>query len=205
MSINGVSASTLNGDRSASADGVDDFAESTAPVGDGPEATPSSLEFGFAIVFRGTQESDFPFLFGNLESGATAFNLSDDTSVNNSNADLGIRVRDDNGNGLVVRPKNPFLDGNAHLLVYNKTGNDAATDIQVFIDDMQTPQSLNVASNSSFLPADYAPSVTFRTFDLKSPGSSNKHKDVDISLLEFNSDPYSQQDRLDLKQRAPGL
>jgi hypothetical protein len=190
MSINGVSASTLNGDRSASADGVDDIG-----VADGPQDLPENETFGVAMVIQGTDTT-----------AGTSF-----IDVGNANSQL--RVLDSNGgklflniaesgNTLRVESTQSVMDGTVHLIVINKTKASDAAGINFYIDDMSQQAGKNVLINNSFSPSGYSIAGSIAFF---AQPNSTDFKAFDAAFFEFNSDPYSQQDRLDLKQRAPGL
>jgi hypothetical protein len=200
MSINGVSASTLNGSRAASSDGVDDFGVTSAP---GPESLPEQETFGIAVVFRSTDQRDLTTLFS-AESSTSIFELTDSDAFDNLTGELRFRLQDNNRNTIVTETSDKFFDGDTHLLCLNKNGNNA-TDVNFYVDDMNSQVKTNEPQAQKFNNTAYTNNRATAFFASNVRGSIARHLDADMPFIEFNSDPYSQQDRLDLKQRAPGL
>jgi hypothetical protein len=198
MSINGVSASTLNGDRAASSDGVDDFT-----VADGPQNLPENETFGVAMVFNSTDDSTPTAWFGAEDrSDATFFRFLDSAIINSGSGELLVTLNDGR-NAINVETTTKIADGATHLICVNKTS-DAITDIDIYVDDMQTPVNVDRTS-SGFDHTAYTISSEMGFFARKKQARIGLHKTLDLPFIEFNEQPYSQQDRLDLKQRAPGL
>jgi hypothetical protein len=197
MSITGVSASTLNGDRAASSDGVDDFGLTPAS---GPTSVVEKEKYGIAMVFRSSDTTDPTFWMG---AQGTDFQISDSDGADKSNGE--IRLFAVTGNGAIkFETKTNFCDGNIHIFVMNKRGDDpSAGDIEMFVDDMTTQTQTTNNTEGTFDTQDFSLSSKM-TFFAGNTGS-DFHKEVDQAFIEFNEQPYSQQDRLDLKQRAPGF
>jgi hypothetical protein len=198
MSISGVSASTLNGARAASSDGVDDFG-----VADGPQDLPENETFGVAMVFRSADQRDLTTLFS-AESSTGVFELTDSDAFDNSTGELRFRLKDNNANTIVTETSDKFFDGDTHLICLNKTG-DNATDVNFYVDDMNSQAKTNEAATQNFNNTAYTNNRDTGFFAANLQGSIARHLDADMPFIEFNEEPYSQQDRLDLKQRAPGL
>jgi hypothetical protein len=201
MSINGVSASTLgpNNDRAASSDGVDDFAESTAPVGDGPESLPSNETFGIAFVFNapvtGGSDEDFFGLASNK------FRVFDNSNVN---TDGSIDFALIGSNSVIVSTQGKFVDGETHLCVINKRGN-TASDMSFFVDDMQTKEPVVVDRDNGFDHTQYSAPNPLSVFAATTFSGQASFKEYTTTFLEFNEEPYSATDRLELKKRALGV
>jgi hypothetical protein len=199
MSIDGVSASTLNGDKAASSDGVDDFGKAN-----GPQDLPQNKTFGVSMVFRSNDASKSSW-FGALDtSNQSRFQMTDIDVFDSSNGELRFSVRDINNNRLSLETSDSFTDSLSHLVVLNKTSNSNA---EFYVDDMSSTVSANLTS-TGFDNTDY--SVPFDMgFFSENRGSTGsgiiRSKSLDLPFIEFNTEPYSQQDRLDLKARAPGL
>jgi hypothetical protein len=206
MSINGVSASTLNGARAASSDGVDDFGKTSTP---GPESLPGQSDsFGVALVVRSSDKVDNTAFFGVSDSGGR-FELLDFNPFDNSLGELFFVIQDQNSNNLIVETDitTDVVDGDTHLICINKPNNDASQ-IDIFVDNMKTPQPATTIRNQAFKENDYTTSSDmgfFASNDISSRGGITGEKDISMSFIEFSEEPYSKQDRLDLKQRAPGL
>jgi hypothetical protein len=199
MSINGVSASTLNGDRAASSDGVDDLG-----LADGPQVVAENPQFALSFVYRGTDSQDFTdWLFS--EDSQSLLGLNDTDAFDNSTGELLFDMRDSNGNRISVESSPAITDGNIHLIVINCDSTQGASGVDVYIDDMDSPVSDTHINDSGFKASQYSNSVPMGFFCRNVGGSKKAFKSYETSFIEFNGGLYSQQDRLNLKQRAPGL
>jgi hypothetical protein len=207
MSINGVSASTLNGTKSASSDGVDDFAQSSAN-GAGAESLPQNATFGVAVTFNCPSPSDVTTFFG--VQGPPDFRLADtDFFSSAGNGEATFVINDGNGNDINIGTDANVCDGQTHLLVINKvadTSNGYTTgDVEMFLDDMSTPTPTTEHRVNAFDHTQYNPTTNMTMFARDDLGTVKAFKSFTAGLFEFNTEPYSQQDRLDLLRRAPGL
>jgi hypothetical protein len=198
MSINGVSATTLNGARAASSDGVDDFGKAN-----GPQDLPENETFGIAFVVKSSDKSDLSNFMAVRESNGT-FEIVDANAFDGSNGQPALDLKDSNNNRLFVEATVDVCDSQAHLVIINKKG-DGAGDIDFFIDNTANTVSDNIEINDPFDSSDYNVTTQLAFFAGENEGSVDGFKALDIPFIEFNGQPYSQQDRLDLKQRAPGV
>jgi hypothetical protein len=200
MSISGPVVDTLNGDRSGSSDGVDDSGRA-----DGPQTLPGQSDsFGIAAVFKAPAESS-SVLFGVTQSSGSTFRVIDNDFIKGAIGHVNLLFQDDASGDLRVATDKKFFDNTAQLMVLNKTGN-TVTDIEMYFNDMKTPASLTRSANATFSPSSYTSATQMGFFARLITGQSpSRHKTVNASFFEFNGQPYSQQDRLDLKQRALGL
>jgi hypothetical protein len=130
--------------------------------------------------------------------------LTDSDAFDNSTGELRFRLKDNNNRTIVTETSDKFFDGNTHLICLNKTGNDA-TDVNFYVDDMTSQVKTNEPETQNFNNTAYTNNRGTGFFAANLQGSIARHLDADIAFIEFNSEPYSQQDRLNLKQRAPGL
>jgi hypothetical protein len=194
MSINGVSASTLNGDRTASSDGVDDFG-----LADGPQDLPENETFGIALVVQGTDRSNTSFF------EISEFGVIDANAFDSSNGEILFQVDDSNNNFLSVESDEVVLDSQLHLIVINKLSNSGNDAVNMYIDSMASPSSSTVQRDQGFDNENYNATDSMGFFSRNDSGSASKHKALDLPFIEFNERPYSKQDRLGLKQRATGL
>jgi hypothetical protein len=197
MSINGVSASTLNGARTASSDGVDDSGTAS-----GPESLLSNSEFGISFVFNSSDVSRSA-LFGFFTSTDSRMICFDNDS-SNSFGEIQLDIEDDNGGRILVETSSVFFDGDSHLVVFNKTSN---ANIDIYVDNMTQSGGVQtvVKENSGFDNTIATADIDMGFFGRNASNSFGFEKNVDMPFIEFNEQPYSQQDRLGLKQRAPGL
>jgi hypothetical protein len=198
MTVNGLSPSTVNGDRGASADGIDDVALSS-----GPETTPGeSPEFGVAMVFRSTDTADGLRWFG-VEDGNSNFTIRQSDFFQPTLGQLLFLLNDANGDTLAAETQGVFVDGDAHAVIINKVANSGSQAIRFYIDGQLVPSS--VVIDSGFDDSAYSVGLDMGFSALNAPNGIFGHMDIELPFIEFNSDPYSQQDRLDLLRRAPGL
>jgi hypothetical protein len=200
MSINGVSATTLNGDRAASSDGVDDFG---VVDGGGPQTLPAQSDsFGVAFTFESSQIKDRPAFSGVINNTGSIFAITDNVSNDGKNGNIDFFLRDDNGSDLSVSTvDNTFFDGAVHLVCINKLDD---TTVDMYVDDMSIAKGVST-DKIGFSSADYSADSPMAFFARNNTGTIQRHRKFDAGLFEFNEETYSQQDRLDLLRRAPGL
>jgi len=199
MSVSGLSASTFgSGDDSVTSDGTDDVG-----TANGPEDLPSNQSFGLAFTFSSTDETDNTLWLGCRDSSGTpAFQIGDFDADDNSNGELYATFVDDNGNSLKVETNSSYTDGNVHLVVINKSGNNAA-DIDIYVDDMSTPVATTTRDDKAFDHSNYNIAADMEFHARNDDGTTDNHKALDSGLFEFNSDTYSQSERNNLKNRRP--
>jgi hypothetical protein len=191
VSITGVSGNP------PSSDGTDDFG-----LADGPQDLPENETFGVAFVARTQSQGRF---FGVNNSG-NEFSVAVDGAASAGSSDLVLRLLD--GSSEILLSSGVVADGDIKLACINKLGNDASTDIRVFIDDMSSSSvvPITVDQNTGFDNNQYGAGIDMGFFARNTDFSGiTQHLDAEIPFIEFNEQPYSQQDRLDLKQRVPGL
>jgi hypothetical protein len=197
MSITGVSASTLNGARAASSDGVDDFGVASTP---GPESLPENERFGVGFVFQSSDVRDFTSFTGTKDSNSR-FGIIDSDADDNSVGEIRFILEDNGGFFLIKETDSKFVDGNTHLVVVNKLSD---TDVEIYVDDMSVPRP-GTTNSSGFDHTNYSTNIKQGIFARNDRGTIKANQSLDLPFIEFKESPYSQQDRLDLKQRAPGL
>jgi hypothetical protein len=200
MSINGVNASTLNGDESASSDGTDD-----AGIADGPQLLPeNNPAFGVAFIFQSSDKTNPSTVFGS----ASAFEIIDSAAFDSSNGQLALVLGDGSSNTIFVEMNVNVCDGVPHLICLNKQS-DSGNDVQFYVDDMSSGAAVSktVHRNQGFNSADYARSGLNKMgfFAQNNSSSFSRHKDLNAAFFEFNEEPYNATERQTLKQRAPGL
>jgi hypothetical protein len=198
MSINGASATTLNGARAALTDSVDDFG-----LADGPQTLPENETFGFSVVINDATPQDGTDVFGVGGAGSN-FQVIDTDFADGSLGEFFISLDDANNNTIAIETNVGVIDGETHLVVFSKRGN-SASDLTVYIDDMTTPVSTRTEFNQPFDHTAYSNADDMAFFAENTPSGVRRFNEGTFAFFEFNSDPYSQQDRLDLKQRASGL
>jgi hypothetical protein len=155
------------------------------------------------MVFRSTDQRDLTTLFS-AESSTGVFELIDSDAFDNSTGELRLRLKDDNGKTIVTETSDKFLDGDTHLLCLNKTGNNA-TDVNFYVDSMTSQVNTNEPATQRFNNTAYTNNRDTGFFAANVQGSIVRHQDADIAFIEFNEQPYSQQDRLDLKRRVDAI
>jgi hypothetical protein len=198
MSINGVSASTLNGDRSSSSDGVDDFA-----VSDGPQDLPEQETFGIAFVFQSSDTTDGSRWFGISDNNSDdVFNIEDSDTFSGTTGNLILRTKSGSGD-LIVETADQFVDGNTHLVVINKTANTGSGAVEFYVDGQQVNSA--VQKDSGFDNTQYSTNIDMGFFSRNRQTGTQNFKALDMPFIEFNEEPYSSTERQNLKQRAPGL
>jgi hypothetical protein len=202
MDTTGLQGQTFkSGALAVSSDGVDDNALSSVTPGSGPESLLTESQFGIAMVYE-APASPGAFL-GHANSTGSRLLLLDVDGLDGSLGELELDLQDDSDNRLNIQTTASFANA-IHLVVINKTSNST---VNFYVDDMAqsggvpTTTNRNQGFDNTNITID-EPMVLFaRSFN----GAAGFEKEMTASLFEFNEQPYSQQDRLNLKQRAPGL
>jgi hypothetical protein len=117
---------------------------------------------------------------------------------------LVVVMSDDNRNLIANETKQKVFDGSIHLVVINKTGN-SISDIEYYVDDMTSKAQTATITNQAFNNSNVSLSIDLAHFARNTAGGIEGEIDCITSFTEFNGEPYSKQDRLDLLRRAPGL
>lgn len=197
--VGGVSQSTFsNGETSVTADGLDDYGLIPG-ISDLPGR---DEEFGIAFTIQyddsnvGTFEE---YVFGVDDDAANVFGVPLGTSTGGV---ISLNLRS-SGNLLTVETQNKYGDGTPHAVVINKTGNNPS-DIDIYVDDMSTPAPDVDADNQGFTPSSYNdPGREGAVFCRNKDGTKTAFSDVNIGVLQFNSDAYTQDERDGFVARRP--
>jgi hypothetical protein len=198
MSINGVSASTLNGARAASSDGVDDFG-----LADGPQDLPQNETFGFSMVINDSTPQDNADVFG-AGGGNNNFQVIDTDFNDGTLGELFINLTDGNGNAIAIETKADAIDGDTHLVVFSKRGG-SVSDLTVYIDDMTTPVSADTVANAPFDHTKYSNADDMAFFAENTPSGVRRFNEATLAFVEFNEEPYSPLERQALKRRVDAI
>jgi hypothetical protein len=199
MSINGVSQTTVGEAKGGSGDGTDDFGRAV-----GPQTLPSLTEFGFAFVFETATAKDLTCWMASFD-GNSFFQVIDLKTDDGSVGEILIELRDQTKSSIRVETAAQLDDGDPHLIVVNVDSSSGAGGIDIYIDTMDSTAATAIRKNGSFDANSYANGTPMNFFARNDRGSADLFKDLDMSFIEFNEQPYSQQDRADLRQRAPGI
>jgi hypothetical protein len=200
MSINGPIADTLNGDKSARADGVDDLTVSTAPAGNGPESLLKNVSFGIAFVANVLAGDLNPYCAVESSTGASLI-IQQDDFAGGVVGNVAISLTDDNGDQIRLGSKTN-LAGNTLLVAINKRGN-TASDFEIYISDMRNEVGIDISTDEQFNNQNVTVDNAMKLFSRSQ--ASSFFTEGRISFFEFNEEPYSPTERQNLKQRAPGL
>jgi hypothetical protein len=203
MSITGVSASTLNGDRAASSDGVDDFG-----TADGPQTLPENETFGIAMVVQSSDNSSpTPKIIG-TEDGSV-FSLANDDFFDNSTGELLFNLVDDTGSDIRVETATSatkVFDADVHLVCINKTGNDPSNgDISFYVDDMSSETNQTVHRDNNFSHTSFSSTSKMGFFADNRSSNVESFIDLNNSFIEFKESPYSALERQALKRRVDAI
>jgi hypothetical protein len=204
MSIQGPSVTTLgpNNSPAAISDGVDDVGET--PLGT-VETIPQNEAFGLAFTLKSTDSRDLTATYGVIDNQNT-FQIFDSNTLDGSTGELRLFLNDGGRNETVKETDNDLLDGSLKLVVVNKLSDDAA-DINFYTDDsdITTPIPSTVQLNRGFDHTQYSPSLPASFFALNNDGTNDFFQDMQSSFFEFNSEPYSSQERKELIQRVDAV
>jgi hypothetical protein len=197
MLLNGPVQDTISGEPSVSSDGADDSATSS-----GPETVVTGAQYGVAFTLNSTDTTDLSvFLGANGSDGA--FNLNDSDFNDASTGELKLKIDDNNGNDIDVESAQVVCDGVTHLICVNKLG-DSGSQVEFYIDDMTTQATTTVhKSDPGFDSQNYTISADMGFFSLNNQGTAVNFKSLDLGLIEFNSEPYTQTERENIIGRRP--
>jgi hypothetical protein len=200
ISIQGGSTGTIGGELGSSTDGVDDFGKSPS----GPESLPTSPDFaiGMTLQYNDAQNnSGFNAIYTLDRSAANSNRFT--IIVTQDGQDIALLTDDNSADRLFVETNTSASlgDGNPHLIVIQKKG-DTASDISFYIDDMTTKPPQNVRTNDPYDSAQFTPGNISNFYFARASQSDRFFSGV-CGLLEFNTSPYTQQERQDLKLRRP--
>lgn len=200
MSVNGMTSSTFaNGDDSVEGDGVDDHGLAT-----GPETLPENQTLGVAMTIQ-YQNADVPGFeyFGGV-SDADAGNGRWGVRGDNNGPDgcIAFFAQDNASNQIQVYTDNAYGDGSPRAVVINKHG-DTAADIDIFVDDMTTPVSVSVASDSGFDHTNYANTRDFGFYTRNNDGTIQSEIPFHAGIWEFSTEAYTEAEREDFVSRRP--
>jgi hypothetical protein len=196
MSINGVSASTLNGARAASSDGVDDFGSANSPE----DLPGQSDSFGVAFTVLSNDTTDNSTIFGARDNNGVLFQVTDSNAFDNSNGQPFLGLIDKLGNALLVESTQSITDNAAHLVVINKQADTGPGAAEIFIDDMEVDTAV-IRTDGGFSSADYKNTEDMVFFARSLEGTTSDFKSLDTTFIEFKESPYSPLERQALKRR----
>jgi hypothetical protein len=133
--------------------------------------------------------------------------LTDTDFSDGSTGEIFLDLTDSNDNQIFIETDSSFIDSQPHLLVVNVDSNQGASGVEIYVDDMTQTGGVPTTTvrDTGFDANSYANSPDMAFFAGENRSSTARHKAVDLAFIEFNEQPYSQQDRLDLLRRAPGL
>ena len=193
MSVNGLSESTFsNNVASVFGDGIDDYG-----AADGPQDMWEYETLGVAFTIEYSNLDQFDRVLGSGIGGESRVSIrgGDSGAINH-------RIIDDNDNRIEVETSSTFDDGNAHLFVINKLG-DNADDLVFYVDDMENEESLSIETDSGFNHENYSNPFELFFWAFNSSGDPGNYGEFDAGIFEFNSEPYTESERDGLLSRRP--
>lgn len=114
---------------------------------------------------------------------------------------INLEVSDSNSNRIAKKTSGTFDNGNTYAMIINKNGN-SVSDISFYIDDMSSEVSTtNEFNNSSYNPSNFNQSREIAYFARRNGTSIDNKFSGTIGVFEFNSSPYTEEERLDFIQR----
>jgi hypothetical protein len=195
MTLNGPTTGTLNGSPIVSGDGVDDIGRASAPA-----QIPQSKRFSVAVSVASASKRDNRFLFG-ADNGTVEFQVGDADFFDGSLGEPLFQLTDANGNAITVEPATDIFTQTPKLLIITKDG-DAAQDVQMYIQDMETPVSRTTVDDTGFSSADYSQPFDMGFFGRIERGGAAKQLETTVGRFEFYSDALDEQERKNVKNRA---
>ena len=197
MTVNGMVSDTFgNGESSVFGDGTDDYG-----LADGPQNLPQNETFGVALTLEDPSGSDTSYWMGSSDGNASIW-LYDSNFTDGTTGEMQFAVQDNNGNSIIVETDSSIADGNIHLIVWNKNSNSAAG-VDIYVDDMSTTVPTTAREEQAFDHTNYTNAEPMGFFAERRDGSINNYKSYDAGIFEFNTEPYTQTERDELKARRP--
>jgi len=192
MNVNGLSASTFsNGEPSVFGDGSSDHG-----LASGPNNLPENEKFGIAFTVEGTDTTLNSRWWGSFDGDHRLILVQSESPGHPV-----FYVREPGGI-LDVEANQDIMDGNPHIVIINKNGNDAS-DIDFYIDDMTSSVSTTIHSNGAFDHTNYSNGDPFAFYARGFGTGTDKHLSYDAGIFEFRDQVYSQSDRTALKNSRP--
>lgn len=194
MSVNGATydSTLFGGAGGASADGADDYAETSTMGSFG-----SDLGTDFAIAFT-INTTDNAFLFSSdLDASNGFLQLRTDSYGNVPSGSISMDIRDADSNNLRTWSSTAIDDGATHSVIINKVGNTGSGAVEYYLDGDASTAESNVGTDqgiSNF--ADFAnPATYFANYD----GSSySGYLAADLKNFMWFSASLSESERQDV-------
>jgi len=189
MSVNGLTSSTLNGESGVFADGLDDRGNAS------PLRLGANLTWGLAVTITGPADG------GKLIWSSSA-NFDDIFAVADRSGKFDVFIRADRSGEFGVQSTTTVWDDtNTYAVVVNKTG-DSDSDIEIYVDDMTTDEATIRWSGSTDTSQWAGPADSY-FYVQENVGSFSDYKEATVGIFEFNTEPYTQQERENFVQRRP--
>jgi hypothetical protein len=200
--LNGPQNAVLDGSesvKSGKSDGVDDFGITSTNSPSNPSDLPENESFGVAFTFQSQDKTNKSAWFGcESQTSDVFFRVIDVDALDGSNGELLFNLNDGT-DSLNVETTDSFADGQVHLVCINKKSNNPS-DVNIYVDDMTTPVSVN--ASGQFDNTSYSLNRDM-TFFANNRTSVDQFKSFFAGLFEFNEDIYDSVDRQNLKTRRP--
>jgi hypothetical protein len=195
MSTSGLSTGTVNGSPVAVGDGVDDEG-----LASGPETLPTTGNLSIAVtVSGGSQSSPGNIVRADTDASARFGMFTVDSS---SPQRLSFIVQDKNLDTTQVETSTGQIDGSAQLLLVTKSGDNPA-DIDLFVDDMETPKPQNIIKNGGYQNAEYVPGVDMGFFCRNTDFTgTTDFLDFQAGRFQFFDSALSETERKNVKART---
>lgn len=193
MSITGLSSSTFSNDED-SVYGDEDYGRA-----DGPQKLPKNEQFTVAFT------TEYPNQAGDVYWGGSQDGVNDiqiRTDAEGPDGNIGFVLTDDYINRLRVHTDSAY-GGDERAVVIVKSGN-STSDIDIYVDDMDTPVAKSVVNDQAFDPGIYSNSEDFVFWDWTNGGKFQyQNIEADVGVFEFANEAYDQAQREGFVSRRP--
>jgi hypothetical protein len=196
MSVSGLSPSTLSGAASVSGDGVDDVGRAQI------KNDLFSKQFGIAFVGEWVARDLARFI--GVRDPPGGFEVRQDDSTGTQIGNVSLFMEDDTGQNARVATQND-ISGQIRTVIINKLSDSFGSGgVEIYIDDMTTAETLS--GGGSVDSSNITVSAELGLFaNSTGPGSISGPVDLDATIFEINSQPYTESERQGFKSRAPGV
>lgn len=196
MTVNGMTQTTFStGDDSVSGDGSNDYGTAT-----GPESVATDADFGIAFTIQASSLGKATYM-GMQDSNMNRLRIRSDDFWGSPTGNVSLQLQDGT-NQLVVETTSAIDDGSPHAVVINKSSDDP-TGVEIYVDDMSTAATTANRVNEGFNSGNYSPGVSFAFFAENRSGGPVNFAPIQLGIIEFKTDTYSQSDRDNFVSRRP--
>jgi hypothetical protein len=195
ITVNGLTASSLNGQPSVSGDGVDDFGENGTL---GSFASDTDTDFAVELILKTTDRGNCLGTANSADSMALSVRTTDAFNSIPDRLSFTLRSKKNTRDFITVSSDTVVTDGTARHIIINKTGN-TASDINIVLNGTPDSQQIRRANFSPGQTANFQ--FPIRYFASNFQTNVAEPIDAEIPLIRLYNNSLSNQQQQDLFNR----